>query len=74
MEAKFYFDQAQIMTCIEEYLRRQFPGRDITVSGYIEDGAASVTVNFPADELLPVNWGPIETGVIVRDPKLTCPT
>jgi hypothetical protein len=47
MEAKFYFDQDQIMTFIKRCLRRQFPGTDIAVSGYIEDGAASVTVTFP---------------------------
>jgi hypothetical protein len=47
MEAKFYFDQDQIMTFIESCLRRQFPGKDIAVSGYIKYGVASVTVTFP---------------------------
>lgn len=50
MEAKFYFDQDEILKMVEESLRRQFPGKVMKVSGYIQDGAVDVTVDFAAGD------------------------
>ena len=53
MEAKFYFDGPEVIDMIAQCLRRQFENHAIEVDGYIEDGAASVTVKFSEMRLTP---------------------